>query len=137
MSPRSPAALLLAVSVLAGSCGGGAVKMDWDTFDGSPVELQTGDEFEVELGSNRMVSKDPDAYRWVLLEAGVLRLVSEEHGTRSEDPEEFTGGFSRYTVFTFEADTAGSADLVFSYAPTDSDDRRAVNVQRVPIVITE
>jgi hypothetical protein len=37
-----------------------------------------GETLEVELGSDRTVTDDPDAYTWVITETGSMTLVSED-----------------------------------------------------------
>jgi hypothetical protein len=62
-----------------------------DCIDCRPVEMSLDDTLEVELGSDRAVTNDPDAHEWVVTDSGTITLVSEERGTRPEDESEFTG----------------------------------------------
>jgi hypothetical protein len=109
--------LTFAAVLLLASCSNAVVRMP-DSYDGQQIEVGSDQIFEIELGGDRSVSNDPEAYEWVLLDPGVMRLVSAEPGTHPEDEDEFIGGYSRYTLFTFEPATTGIGDLVFGLFPT-------------------
>jgi hypothetical protein len=92
-----------------------------DCIDCRPVEMTIDQTLEIELGSDRAVTNDPDAYEWVTVDAGTMTLISEDRGTRSEDPQEFVGGYSRYVVFSFEATETGTTQMRFDFvSPGDA-----------------
>ena len=116
-----PLARLTLVSVLVGSvvatgCSD-TVRLP-DCIDCRPVDMSVDQTLEVELGSDRAVSNDPDAYEWVVTDTGTMTLVSQEEGTRSEDENEFIGGYSRYVVYLFEPTAAGTTQLQVQFVPT-------------------
>lgn len=95
--------------------------------------------FEVELGSDRSVGSDPhdpDAYEWVIAELGTMSLLSEEDGTHSEDPDEFVGGYSRYTLFTFSPTEVGSTQVVFHYVPSGNGVAEAAQTIAITVDVT-
>ena len=96
-----------------------------DCIDCRPVQMSLDQTLEIELGSDRAVTNNPDAYEWVVLDAGTMKLVSEEHGTRSEDEDEFIGGYSRYVVLLFEPSAPGTTQLRFAFQPTETADSPA------------
>ena len=106
---------LLAASALLGACSD-VVRLP-DCIDCRPVEMATDQKLEVELGSDRSVTKDPDAYAWFVTETGTMTLVSEDRGTRPEDVDEFVGGYSRYVIYTFEPTVAGTVQMRFEFVP--------------------
>jgi hypothetical protein len=126
VSRGSRAALFGAIlvgAVVLTSCGGGSgdVARLPDCIDCRPVEMTIDQTLEIELGSDRAVTNDPDAYEWVTVDTGAMTLISEVRGTRSEDPQEFVGGYSRYVVFSFEATEAGTTQMRFDFvAPGDA-----------------
>lgn len=109
------------VALIFASCGSGDVVRLPDCIDCRPVELSLDQTLEVELGSDRAVTNDPDAYTWDVTETGTMTLVSEDRGTRPEDEDEFVGGYSRYVVFSFEPTEIGSTQLQFKLVPTDGE----------------
>jgi hypothetical protein len=52
---------VVAVLLVAGCSG--VVRLP-DCIDCRPVEMRLGETLEVELGSDRAVTSDPDAYEW-------------------------------------------------------------------------
>ena len=86
---------LIAASVFLGACSD-VVRLP-DCIDCRPVEMATDQKLEVELGSDRSVTNDPDTYAWVVTESGNLTLVSEDRGTRSEDEDESSSVDTRDT----------------------------------------
>lgn len=90
-----------------------------DCGDCRPVELGINQTLEVDLGSSREVSDDPDAYEWVVADAGTMVLISEDRGTRPEDENEFQGGYSTYVVYRFEPTVVGTTHMQFLFVPTD------------------
>ena len=107
-------AALLAASALLGACSE-VVRLP-DCIDCRLVEMATDQKLEVELGSDRSVTKDPDAYAWVVTETGTMTLASEDRGTRSEDIDEFVGGYFRYVIYTFEPTATGTIQMRFERA---------------------
>ena len=106
-----------------------------DAYDGEPIDVAMDQTFEIELGTDRMINNDPDVHEWILVDSGVLRLVSEVHATRPEDENEFVGGVSRHTLFTFEPVSVGTGDVVFGYVPVDGTE--LVNTFVVAISVAE
>lgn len=118
MAKRFLGPFLIAVgALLVASCSDAVVRLP-DSYDGEQIDVGPDQVFEIELGSDRSISNDPEAYDWLLLDPGVMQLVSAEPGTRPEDEDEFIGGYSRYTLFTLEPATTGIGDLVFGLFPT-------------------
>ena len=135
MSSRFSLAVLLVTAGLAASCSNAVASMP-DAYDGEPIEMAFDQAFEIELGTDRMISNDPDLYEWVIVETGVLRLVSEEDGTHPEGDDEFIGGISRYTIFTFEPASVGIGDVVFGYVPVGVENPEPVNTFVVTVSVT-
>ena len=106
-----------------------------DAYDGDPIDVAMDQTFEIELGTDRMINNDPDVHEWILIDSGVLRLVSEVDGTRPQDENEFVGGVSKHTLFTFEPVSVGTGDVVFGYVPVG--DTEPVNTYVVTINVTE
>ena len=128
-------AAFLAASVLLGACSD-VVRLP-DCIDCRPVEMATDQQLEVELGSDRSVTNDPDAYAWVVTETGTMTLVSEDRGTRSEDEDEFVGGYSRYVIYTFEPTAAGTTQMRFEFVPRDEPEGQAVNSLDITVIVND
>jgi len=96
-----------------------------DCIDCRPVDMSIGQTLEVELGSSRSVSNDPEAYSWVVTDTGTMTLVSEDRGTHPEDENEFIGGYSRYVMYRFEPSVSGTTHLQFAFEPTGTADTPA------------
>lgn len=126
---------VLAASALLGACSD-VVRLP-DCIDCRPVEMATDQKLEVELGSDRSVTKDPDAYAWVVTETETMALVSEDRGTRSEDEDEFVGGYSRYVIYTFEPTAAGTVQMRFEFVPRDEPEGQAVNTLDITVIVNE
>ena len=109
---------IMAGSVLVSGCSD-TVRLP-DCGDCRPVEMGIGQTLEVDLGSSREVSDDPDAYEWVVTNAGTMKMVSKDQGTRPEDEDEFQGGYSTYVVYRFEPTAVGSTQMLFEFVPTGS-----------------
>ena len=109
---------VLASTVLAGCSD--TVRLP-DCIDCRPVEMGAGQTLEVELGSDRAVTNDPEAYFWILADPGTMTLESQEEGTRSEDPDEFIGGYSRYVLFRLQPTEPGTTHLQFQMLATGTD----------------
>jgi hypothetical protein len=107
-----------------------------DCIDCRPVEMSLDDTLEVELGSDRAVTNDPDAHEWVVTDSGTITLVSEERGTRPEDESEFTGGYSRYVIYRFEPSAPGTTQLQFAFQPTETTDSPA-NTLDITVIVDE
>jgi len=116
--------LLAAVAVVVAVTGSMLVAGCSDTVrlpdcgDCRPVEMRIDQTLEIDLGSSREVSDDPDAYEWVVADAGTMELVGEDHGTRPEDEDEFQGGYSTYVIYSFEPTAAGTTQMRFQAVPT-------------------
>lgn len=61
------------------------------------------------------IPQDPEAYKWVLADTGTMELVSSERVRRSEDPEEFVGGYSYSSIWTLRPTEEGSTAAVFEH----------------------
>lgn len=105
----------LAGSLLVAGCSD-IVRLP-DCGDCRPVEMGIDQTLEVDLGSSREVSDDPDAYEWVITDTGTMELVGEERGTRPEDENEFQGGYSTYVVYRFEPTAVGSTQIQLQVVP--------------------
>ena len=108
--------VVVAGSMLVAGCSD-TVRLP-DCGDCRPVEMRIDQTLEIDLGSSREVSDDPDAYEWVVADAGTMELVGEDHGTRSEDEDEFQGGYSTYVIYLFEPTAAGTTQMRFQAVPT-------------------
>ncbi len=99
--------------------------------------MATDQKLEGELGSDRSITKDPDAYAWVVTETGTMTLVSEDRGTRSEDEDEFVGGYSRYVIYTFEPTAAGTMQMRFEFVPGDEPEGQPVNSLDITVIVND
>lgn len=127
-------ALFLVVGLVVAACSSDVVRPP-DCIDCRPVEMSLDQSFEIELGTDRMVTTDPDAYEWVVADAGTMTLVSEEDGTRSEG-DEFPAGYSRYTLFTFAPTRAGATEIVFHYVAIDGGDSEPASTTTITVEVT-
>lgn len=118
---------MLVASVLVSGCSD-TVRLP-DCIDCRPVEMSIDQTLEVELGSDRAVSDDPEAHEWTITDPGTMVLVSEETGTRSEDPDEFIGGYSRFVVWEFEPTEPGTTEMRFTMVPTGEDGQPAMTLE--------
>jgi hypothetical protein len=107
-----------------------------DCVDCRPVEMSVDETLEVELGSDRAVTNDPDAHEWIVAETGTMTLVSAERGTRPEDEDEFVGGYSRYVIYLFEPTAEGTTQIQFQFVPTASTDQ-PVNALDITVNVNE
>lgn len=137
---RSPrfGALAIAIGLVLGAsgCADGVARLP-DCIDCRPVEMSIDQTLEVELGSDRAITNDPDAYTWNVTETGTMTLVSEDRGTRSEDEDEFIGGYSRFVIYTFEPTEAATTQLRFEFVPAEDPDDRPANVLDITVIITD
>lgn len=122
---------VVAALVLLSSCSD-VVRLP-DCIDCRPVEMSVDQRLEVELGTDRAVTNDPDAYTWLVAETGAMELASEERGTRSEGEDEFLGGYSRYVVYTFEPTGVGSTQMRFEFLPSDEPDGAPASVLDITV----
>lgn len=90
-----------------------------DCIDCRPVEMGVDQTLEIDLGPDRTMSNDPDAYAWVLADTGTMRLVDEQVIERPEDPTEWVGGYSISNIFRLEPTTTGTTEVVLQCVPTD------------------
>ncbi len=135
---RVRAALVVATGLLvvANACADGVARLP-DCIDCRPVEMSIDQPLEIELGSDRAITNDPDAYTWTVADPGTMTLVSETRGQRSEDEDEFIGGYSRFVVYTFEPTRAGSTRLRFELVPADDPAAEPVNELDITVRIAE
>lgn len=110
--------------LLMGGCASDVVRPP-DCFDCRPVEVGMDQVLEVELGGDLALGRpqDPEAYTWVLTDAGTMKVVSEERVRHSEDPDEFVGGYSYAMVWTLEPTAAGSTQVQFRHVSTEDPDQ--------------
>ena len=108
--------VVVAGSMLVAGCSD-TVRLP-DCGDCRPVEMRIDQTLEIDLGSSRELSDDPDAYEWVVTDAGTMELVGEDHGTRSDDEDEFQCGYSTYVIYLFEPTAAGTTQMRFQAVPT-------------------
>ena len=92
---------------------------------------------EVELGSDRAITNDPDAFTWIVTETGTMTLVSEDRGTRPEDENEFIGGYSRFVIYTFEPTQAATTQLRFEFVSVADPDDQPANVLEITVIISD
>ena len=130
-----PMALALIIGLVA-ACSSDVVRPP-DCIDCRPVEMTMDQEFEIELGTDRTLGGSPDAYEWVVADSGSMTLVSEEDGTRSEPPDEFAAGYSRYTVFRLAPTEPGSTDVVFDYVLVDGGEADPLSTLTIQVDVTE
>lgn len=127
-------ALVLIVGLVAG-CSSDVVRPP-DCVDCRPVEMTMDQEFEIELGTDRTLGGSPDDHGWVVADPGSMTLVSEEDGTRSEPPDEFAAGYSRYTVFRFAPAEPGSTEVVFDYVLVDGGEVDPLSTLTIQVDVT-
>lgn len=128
--------IVIGLPLVASACAEGVARLP-DCIDCRPVEMSIDQPLEVELGSDRAVTNDPDAFTWVLADTGAMTLVSEERGTRPEDEDEFIGGYSRFVIYTFEATEAATTQLRFEFVPVDDPNLQPTNVLDITVIITD
>ncbi|MEN8238841.1 MAG: protease inhibitor I42 family protein [Actinomycetota bacterium] len=126
-------ALIIGFLLLAGACSD-VVRLP-DCVDCRPVEMGMGETLEIDLGSSRDVSNDPEAYTWIVADTGTMTLVSEDRGTRPEDETEFIGGYSTFVVFRFEPTEPGTTEMRFEFAPTDDTTEEAINSLDITVIV--
>ena len=125
---------MLLLSAMA--CGPGVVRLP-DCIDCRPVEMTTDETLEVELGSDRAVSNDPEAFTWVLTDMGSMELLQEERGTRPEDEDEFIGGYSRAQTFTLWPTEAGTTSLRFDLLATGRENEAPAQRLDLKVVVQD
>ncbi len=108
-----------------------------DCIDCRPVEMALDQTFEVELGSDRAVSNDPEAFTWLLVDAGTMDLLDEARGTRPEDENEFIGGYSRAQTFTLRPTESGTTNVRFDLVATDRDDEAPAQTLDVTVIVRD
>jgi hypothetical protein len=120
---RTTLALAVGVAVLGG-CAGSDVVRPPDCLDCRPVTMDLDQVLEVELGADLSLGRpqDPQAYTWVLADSGTMELVSSERIRRSEDPEEFVGGYSYSSIWTLRPTAVGSTAAVFEHVRADTEE---------------
>ena len=113
---RAAATSVLVLVPLA--CGSDVVRLP-DCIDCRPIEMGTDQELEVELGSDRAVSNDPEAFTWILVDDGSMELLEEIRIKRPEDEDEFVGGYSRGQTFILQPTGSGRTNVRFDLVATD------------------
>jgi hypothetical protein len=107
-----------------------------DAYNGEPIDVAPDQVFEIELGTARSVSETPDAYEWIVVDEGVMKLQSVTTVKRGEDPDEFAAGYNLYSIFTFSPATTGVGDIVFAYVPVGAPETEALMTETVTINAT-
>ena len=133
-SRRTWLTVIMVLAVVVASCSD-AVQLP-DCVDCRPVEMSRDQQLEVELGSDRAVSDDPEAYRWVVTKLGSMALASEDRGTRSEDPGEFVGGYSTYVIYIFDPTSVGTTQMRFELLPT-GDQGPAATTLDIDVIVND
>lgn len=116
--PRQISVMALLAALFVSACADSEVVHLPDCIDCRPVEMSLDKTLEIDLGTDRAVTNDPDLYTWVVTETGTMTLASEDRGTRSEG-DEFVGGYSRYVTYSFAPTVLGTTELHFEFAPSD------------------
>ena len=137
MAPTSAVtAAIASLLVFTTACGSDVVRLP-DCIDCRPVEMTTGQTLEVELGSDRAVSSDPEEFTWSLVDTGDMRLLGESQGTRPEDEDEFIGGYSRAQTFTLQPTKAGTTKVEFNLLPTDGPAGAPAQVLDLTVIVKD
>lgn len=120
---RAAVALVIGLAILGG-CGGSDVVRPPDCLDCRPVTMGLDQVLEVELGGDLSLgrSQDPEAYTQVLADSGTMEVVSSERVRRSEDPDEFVGGYSYSNIWTLRPAEVGSTAAVFELVRAGTDE---------------
>lgn len=111
-------AAALGLAGLMAGCGGSDVVQLPDCIDCRPVTMAMDQVLEVPLGSDRTIP-NPENYEWVIADLGTMDVVSEEKGTRQEDPAEFPTGMSSSVLWTLAPTQPGDTEAIFQYVRTD------------------
>ena len=126
----------ISLFLVISACADGVARLP-DCIDCRPVEMSIDEPLEVELGSDRAITNDPDAFTWIVTETGTMTLVSEDRGTRPEDENEFIGGYSRFVIYTFEPTEAATTQLRFEFVPVADPDSQPANVLDITVIIND
>ena len=111
---KKHAAFLLFTSLILAACGNAPAPLQ-PSDPAVPIEVSVGDEFEIVLASNPSTG-----YSWALvdeLDPGVVAVISQEY-KGEEDAAPGSGGMD---VWTFEALSAGEAQIVLGYYPPSNE----------------
>ena len=127
--------IVLVMAVLASGCSN-VVRLP-DCGDCRPVEMSIDQTFELELGSDRALGNDPEAYEWELTDTGTLDLVTEEKIRRSEDPSEFVGGYSYSWVFTLEPTSAGTTQVIVHRRAADDPAGEPLGASEFTVIVSD
>ena len=121
---RGAAVALVVGLAILGGCGGSGVVRPPDCLDCRPVTMDLDQVLEVELGGDLSLGRpqDPEAYTQVLADSGTMELVSSERVRRSEDPDEFVGGYSYSSIWTLRPTEVGSTAAVFELVRAGADE---------------
>jgi hypothetical protein len=90
--------------------------------------------FEAELGWGIRPSETPAEYTWTVADSGSMTVLSEDAGTRSEDPDEFVGGISHYALITLEPTESGATTVRFELVDADGGVRETLEIA---VVVSE
>jgi inhibitor of cysteine peptidase len=119
------AATLLAL--IGAGCGDDDVTRIDAEQAGEIVELAVDEILEVRLEANPTTG-----FEWVVLDAGILELVSEEH-----KPDSDADGSGGITTLTFSPTGTGSAALELVYLQPFRDDPEPIASLTVTVAVTE
>ena len=87
-----------------------------------------GQSFEAELGWGIRPSEVSAEYTWVVADPGSLAVVAVHAGTRNEDPNEFMGGISHYTLITLKPTEPGTTAVRFALVGVDGGIRETLEI---------
>ena len=105
MHLRTSAIVVIVLMLLTVGCGDDSVtRIDVESA-GTTVELAADEAFELSLEANPTTG-----YQWVVLDPGVVELISESHEPQSE-----ALGAGGITTFIFSPTGEGTADLTLGY----------------------
>ena len=75
--------------------------------------------FEVRGGTDRALSTDASLHDPVLVDAGTMKVTSEECGIDHEPVTEFVDGIANYCIWQFKPTARGETRVVWALMPVD------------------
>ena len=126
MLRRRVAAVLVFVVLLPAGCGDDDARKVDAGSEGSTVEIGVGETLQVRLEANPTTG-----YEWVVLDAGVLELVSQRH--RPESDADGSGGV---TTLTFSPTGTGTADLTLGYLQPWEEDVEPIETFTITVSVS-
>ncbi len=125
MLHRRAATALILLALFAAGCGDDDVRKVDAGSGGSTVEMGVGETLQVRLEANPTTG-----YEWVVLEPGVLELVSQRH--RPDSNADGSGGI---TTLTFAPTGIGTADLVLGYLRPWEEDAEPIDTFTITVSV--